>query len=262
MALVLGFVHAGRLVSAPPSPPPEAPALREHAPLPPEVPATPLTPEDDWLAAIAKGGWIRLGPGEFLAAAPIELAGDIGIVGTGSGLTTLNFTGAGAEQLVMMYGGEGENRAILHLEGLRIIYTGVMPADLVVAWGDIDLTLHDVGLAYARDDLLAIREGSGTWRGHGLIAGDGAAAYVRNSWFADNDTYGIYVLDAHSLVVEGSAFLLNDWAGIHAANTPLTVAGSSFRYNGAGVEMRGAAPRQLLDNTFESQAGEDISEGD
>lgn len=253
LVLLLGTANAGRFNPAPTPPTPQ----------PTPTPSGVLTPEDDWVGAIRSGGTVRLGPGEFYTQEYIELFRDTSIVGAGPEDTIILLDSNGGdfgEQFVML-DNDGPNRVKYRMEGLEISYLGEAPSDLLVIWGTSDLTLDNVIVSYAWDDLEAYYdEEDGSWWGVGLVVGEAASAFVTNSQFLANGTHGIAVLGGERLTVSDSVFYMNWWSGIYVRDTPVTVTGSEFVSNEVGIEIYGTAPRTLSNNHFEEQEYMDIIE--
>ena len=221
----------------------------------------PLSPEDDWVAALQAGGVVNLGPGAFLTNEYLELTNPVTIRGQGTGVTSLWFNSDGGEfgeQFVLL---APEHEAVrFEISDMDISYEGDKNTDLLVLWGDAHLSLTNVSVNYAVDAEAFAGEPSDFFRGSGLVLGKGATALVDSSVFYLNDTNGISAIGAARLVVTNSTFHENWWAGIYVLDTPVTVTRSHFESNDIGIQIHGAETRILSMNTFLSQYSQDTFE--
>lgn len=220
----------------------------------------PLTPQDDWVAAIRAGGSVTLGPGAFHTTEFVELAQSVTVRGQGMGATSLWFASDGGsygEHLVLLGGESGTTR--YEFSDMDISNDSVVSADLIVLWGDTHLTLRRVSVNLAYDADYA-SGASDAWRGSGLLIGEDASALVDNCVFYANTANGIAAMTAERLVVQNCSFYENGWAGIYVVDTPLTASRNYFEMNDVGIEIYGDETRVLSLNTYRDQYTMDVYE--
>lgn len=223
----------------------------------------PLTPADDWLGALRAGGNVVLGAGAFYTTEPLELGNSVSVTGQGTGVTSLWLASDGGEyreQLALLQNPERMTR--YEFTDMDISGDTTISSDLISIWGNAYLNLTRVSVNYSYDDYAYFDDNNIPWRGSGLLVGAGATVLVNDSIFYGNATNGITVAGAERLVVQGSTFQDNMWAGIMTVDSPITVTGNHFQGNDTGIEVYGVEPATIARNTFANQTSEDVFRGE
>lgn len=182
---------------------------------------TPIASVDDLVAAFANGGEYRIAPGTYALDASLDVTGALSIVGSGPDDVFIEAAGG----TIAVRVGEG---ARLHLEGVRMVWTGDKPGDLVVVRHG-HVTLRGVDLGFAKAGTV---EPPDPWRpaGHGsaLVLQGGAEAVVEDARFALSENAAIEVLGSSALFLAGSQVVDNYRGIIATEEARIDVRGTTF----------------------------------
>lgn len=210
---------------------------------------------DDLVAAAASGGEYRIAPGTYALAASLDVTGALSIVGSGPDEVTIQAAGGPIAVRV----GEG---ARLHLEGVRLVWTGDTPGDLVVVRNG-HLTLRGVDLGFAKAGTV---EPPDPWRpgGHGsaLVLQGGAEAVVEEARIARSEHVAIEVLGSSALLLAASQVVDNHRGLVAVEEARIDVRGTTFldQFNQA-VVLVADAQATFSDSGFGGNGRLDVEGG-
>lgn len=179
------------------------------------------------------GGTLKLAGVTFRLDAPLELSGDVALLGEGYEETRIV---SSAPEYVVRYAGGGTFVA----QGIGFEYTGVEKAVVMhVDDGILDIDSCQFTGGKRIDDS----------RGTGLWVKGSTQGKVKHSIFNSNDLHGVSINDNAQVVVEQNYLHNNVQAGIRYAGEST---GSVFRNksysNGAGANIKGNSQPKLEDN--------------
>jgi parallel beta-helix repeat protein len=182
---------------------------------------TPIESVDDLVAAVASGGEYRIVAGTYVLDASLDVAGTVSIVGGGPDDVIIEASGGPIAVRV----GEG---ARLHLEGLRLLWTGETPGDLVVVRHG-HVTLRGVDLGFAKGGTAPTPD---PWRpgGHGaaLVLQGASEGVVEDARITRNENAAIQVLGSSSLRLVASQVVDNVRGVVAAEEARIEVQDSAF----------------------------------
>ncbi len=210
---------------------------------------------DELLAAFTAGGTYEIVPGSYAVPVPLVAHGEVSIVGSGREDVLLELAGGPIAVRV----GEG---AAVHLEGMRLVWVGDGPADLIVVrHGTVGLRSVDLGFAEA-----GTLETPDPWRpgGHGsaLVLQGGATAATEDVVFARNGGNTIEVLDDATLQLV-TPQVIDGFRGLVASGRArIEVGGGVFLDQVAqGVALIGESQADFVQTAFGGNGLLDVEAG-
>ncbi len=199
---------------------------------------------DELVAAFQNGGEYQIVPQTYRVEVPLVAGGDVRIVGQGRDAVLLELSGGPIAVRV----GEG---ASVYLEGMRLVWTGEGPSDLIVVRGGA-LGLLSVDLGFAASGTVASPD---PWRpgGHGsaLVLQGAAAVETEDVIFARNGGNTIEVLDDATLRLI-TPQVIDGFRGLVASGRArIEVGGGVFLDQVAqGVALIGEAQADFVQTAF------------
>ncbi|MFN2323482.1 MAG: right-handed parallel beta-helix repeat-containing protein [Trueperaceae bacterium] len=210
---------------------------------------------DELLAAFAVGGAYEIVPGTYAVPEPLVAAGEVTIVGMGRESVQLEMHGGPIAVRV----GEGTS---VHLEGLRMVWAGDGPADLIVVRnGTLGLRSIDLGFAEA-----GTLETPDPWRpgGHGsaLVLQGTSNAVTEDVVFARNAGNTIEVLDDATLQLVTPQVIDGHRGLVASGRAQIEVGGGVFLDQFAqGVALIGEAQADFVQTAFGGNGVLDVEAG-
>jgi len=216
---------------------------------------TSIASVDDLVAAVANGGEYTMAPGIYALGATLDVSGTLSI--TGSGPDDVIIEASGGPIAVRV--GEG---ARLHLEGVRLVWTGDTPGDLIVVrHGHATLRSVDLGMAKA-----GTVEPADPWRpaGHGsaLVLQGESEAVVEGARIARSENAAIELLGTSTLRLDASQVVDNHRGIIAVEQARIDVTGATFLDQFAQVVvLLDDAHATFLDSGFGGNGVLDVERG-